>query len=49
MFPALLTFAGMKCAGSFASHVIAHATARMISNTLVETLKIRFIVVILRL
>jgi hypothetical protein len=48
MFPALLTFAGMKCAGSFASHVMAHATANMISNTLVETLKIRFMAVILR-
>jgi hypothetical protein len=39
MFPALLTFAGMKCAGSFASHVMAHATANMISNTLVETIE----------
>jgi hypothetical protein len=48
MFPTLLTSAGMKRAGSFASHVIAHATASMIGNALVETLKIRFIAVILR-
>jgi hypothetical protein len=48
MFPALLTFAGTKCAGSFASHVIAHAAASIIGNTLVETMKIRFIAVILR-
>ena len=48
MFPALLTFAGTKCAGSFASHVIAHAAASIIGNTLVETLKIRFIAEIVR-
>src|ERR1700741_1822254 len=48
MFPALLTFAGTKCAGSFALHVIAHAAASIIGNTLVETLKIRFIAEIVR-
>jgi hypothetical protein len=44
MFPALPRFAGTKCAGSFASHVIAHAAASTVrSNTSVETFKIRFV------